>query len=100
MFKTLQRWRNRRNLKLENYAFLFAEPPDNELICFDCETTSLNPKTADILSIGAVKIKGNLIETSQKLELFIKLFCQCVSPKVVRINLLTFLTPQINDDLI
>jgi DNA polymerase-3 subunit epsilon len=72
MFKTLQRWRNRRKLKFEKYAFLFAEPPNNELICFDCETTSLNPKKADILSIGAVKIKGNIIETSQKLELFIK----------------------------
>ena len=72
MFKTLRHWHNRRNLKREEYAFLFAEPPDNEVICFDCETTSLNTKKAELLSIGAVKIKDNLIETSQKLELFIK----------------------------
>jgi len=72
MFKSLQRWHNRKNLKSEKYAFLFDEAPLNELICFDCETTNLNPKKAEILSIGAVKIKKNLILTSQKLELLIK----------------------------
>jgi len=72
MFKTLQKWRNRNKLKLEKYAYLFTEPPDHELICFDCETTNINPKKADILSIGAVKINKNKILTSQKLELFIK----------------------------
>lgn len=72
MFKTLQKLRNRNRLKLEKYAYLFAEPPDNEVICFDCETTNINPKKAEILSIGAVKINKNKILTSQKLELFIK----------------------------
>jgi DNA polymerase-3 subunit epsilon len=72
MLKTLQKKHNRKNLKFEEFAFLFDNPPDNELICFDCETTSLNPKKAEILSIGAVKIRNNNILTSQKLELFIK----------------------------
>lgn len=72
MLKKWQRWRNRKKLKLENYAFLFEEPPENEQVCFDCETTSLNTKKADILSIGALKIQKHKILTSQKLELFIK----------------------------
>jgi DNA polymerase-3 subunit epsilon len=58
MFKTLQRWHNRNKLKQEKYAYLFAEPPDNEVICFDCETTNINPKKAETLSIGAVKINN------------------------------------------
>ena len=71
--KIVTKWHNRRQLKEEKYAFLFDEEfLQNEVVCFDCETTSLNPKKAEILSIGAVKIKENLILTSQKLELFVK----------------------------
>jgi len=72
MIKSLQEKQNRKNLKDENYAFLFEEPENDELVCFDCETTGLNPKKADILSIGAVLIRDNKVLTSQKLELFIK----------------------------
>jgi DNA polymerase III subunit epsilon len=72
MFNVLHQWLNRRRLKYEHYAFLFEAPPDDEWVCFDCETTGLNPKKAELLSIGAVKIKGTTILTSQKLELFIK----------------------------
>lgn len=72
MFASLKRRYNRGQLKDERYAFLFDEPPPNELVCFDCETTGLNPRKADILSIGAVIIQENRILTSQKLELFLK----------------------------
>ncbi|KHD10619.1 hypothetical protein PN36_24355 [Candidatus Thiomargarita nelsonii] len=54
MLKTLKNWHNRRQLNAEKYAFLFDEAPDEDLICFDCETSHLNPKKAEILSIGAV----------------------------------------------
>jgi DNA polymerase-3 subunit epsilon len=72
MFTT---WKNRyyrKRLKDERYAFLFAEPPPNEFVCFDCETTGLETHKAEILSIGAVIIVDNKILTSQKLELFLK----------------------------
>jgi len=65
------RW-NKKRLRDPQYAFLFEPPGDEELVCFDCETTGLNPRKDDILSIGAVKIKGDLILSSQKLELYIK----------------------------
>jgi len=44
----------------------------DEAIVFDTETTGLNPKKDDILSIGAVKIKDNKILTSKTFEVFVK----------------------------
>jgi DNA polymerase III subunit epsilon len=63
---------NLSRLKDPRYSFLFETAPEDEVVCFDCETSSLNPKKAQLLSIGAVKIAHNKILTSQKLELFIK----------------------------
>ncbi|MDY6992795.1 MAG: exonuclease domain-containing protein, partial [Pseudomonadota bacterium] len=64
MLKALQHWYNRRQLKYAQFAFLFEPPVDDECVCFDCETTSLNVKKAQLLSLGAVKIKDNKILTS------------------------------------
>ena len=44
----------------------------DELIVFDTETTGLNLKKDDILSIGAVKVKNNKILVSKTFEVFIK----------------------------
>ena len=67
MFKLKQR-----QLKEACYTFLFDTPPPNEVVVFDTETTGLNPKKDEILSIGAVIVKENKILTSQKFELFVK----------------------------
>lgn len=64
--------RDQRRLKDEKYAFLFQAPPDHCLVCFDCASSNLDVKKADILSIGAVLIDGNKILTSRRLELFIQ----------------------------
>ena len=63
---------NRRRLKDSQFSFLFETPPLEEWVCFDCETTSLDVKKAELLSIGAVIIQNNKILTSQKLELLIR----------------------------
>ena len=63
---------NRKKLKDETYAFLFDEAWEDEVVVFDTETTGLNPKKDEILSIGAVIVKGNKILTSEKFELFVK----------------------------
>lgn len=44
----------------------------DELVSFDCETTSLNVKEAEIISIGAVKIRGNRILTDESFYVLIK----------------------------
>lgn len=54
-----------------DYAFIYDEHPD-ELVSFDCETTSLTVSEAQIISIGAVKIRGNRILTSDTFEILIK----------------------------
>ncbi|WP_024955412.1 3'-5' exonuclease [Sulfurospirillum arcachonense] len=72
MVRNIIRYFNKKNLTNEDYNFLFSSPPPDEFIVYDTETTGLNPKVDEILSIGAVKIKGNKIIASQKFELFVK----------------------------
>jgi DNA polymerase-3 subunit epsilon len=59
----------RRRLKDERYAFLFDEPPPDEWVSVDCETTGLDPKVAEILSVAAIRIKHDRILTSERLEI-------------------------------
>jgi DNA polymerase-3 subunit epsilon len=71
----LTRWRKawaRRGLQDEAYGFLFEEPPPDEAVSLDCETTSLDVATAQILSIGAVRLKGDTILTSQRLDFLVR----------------------------
>jgi DNA polymerase-3 subunit epsilon len=72
MFNSLTQWYYRKQLKEARYSFLFEPPTDDKVVCFDCETTGLNPKTAELVSIGAVKIANNVVLTSERLELFIE----------------------------
>jgi DNA polymerase-3 subunit epsilon len=72
MFYALSRYFNRKRLKDPAYACLFEPAPQDEAVCFDCETSSLDPRKAQLLSIGAVRIQGNRVLTSRKLELFVR----------------------------
>lgn len=72
MFQTLKNSWNKSRLKDGSYLHLFDKYEGDEYVCFDCETTGLNPKVDDIISIGAVIIKGNTILSSKKFERFVK----------------------------
>lgn len=72
MFNTLKQKWNRKYLTDEKFAFLFDESDSDEVVVFDCETTGLNPKADDIISIGAVKVKGNKILTNEAIHIFVK----------------------------
>lgn len=72
MFQSFFNKRNKSKLNDPHYLFLFDEAPSDEVVVFDTETTGLNPKVDEILSIGAVKIKDNKILTSEKFEIFLK----------------------------
>jgi len=54
------------------FRFMFDAPPENEWVALDCETTGLNVRTDEIISIGAVRIVGNRIMTSERLELLVR----------------------------
>lgn len=72
MFETLKQKWNRKHLTDERFAFLFEDTHEDEVVIFDCETTGLNPKVDEIISIGAVKVKGNKILTDQAIHIYIK----------------------------
>ncbi|QKF66319.1 DNA polymerase III, epsilon subunit [Arcobacter venerupis] len=72
MFDTFIKNWNRKKLKNLNFDFLFDEPIDNEYVCLDCETSGLNPKKDEILSIGAVHIKENKILMRKTFNIFLK----------------------------
>jgi len=72
MFHTLKKKWNRKHLSDERFSFLFDASQGDEVVVFDCETTGLNPKMDDIVSIGAVKVKGNKILTNEAIQIFVK----------------------------
>ena len=72
MFRNIKNYFNKKNLSDEKYSFLFDKPLADEYICFDCETTGLNPEIDDIVSIGAVLIKDNIIVSSKRFVRYVK----------------------------
>lgn len=54
------------------YEFLFDRLGDEEVVSIDCETTGLNPRKDDIVSIAAVKIRGRRILTSSAFYVKVK----------------------------
>ncbi|MBA3059676.1 MAG: 3'-5' exonuclease [Gammaproteobacteria bacterium] len=59
-------------LRDPGFRFMFDPAPENEWVALDCETTGLNVRTDEIISIGAVRIVGNRIMTSERLELLVR----------------------------
>ena len=55
-----------------SFRFMFEAPPENEWVSLDCETTGLNVRSDEIISIGAVRIVGNRIMSSERLELLVR----------------------------
>ncbi len=72
MFEKWRRTRNKKRLKDGRFSLLFDEAPPNEYVVFDTETTGLDPRKDEILSIGAVKIRGNRIVSSETFEVFVQ----------------------------
>jgi DNA polymerase-3 subunit epsilon len=62
----------RASLGDHSYLFLFEPGPSDEFIALDCETTGLNPRVDDIITIAAVKIRGNRILTSERFEAIVR----------------------------
>ena len=54
------------------YRFMWDAPPPDEWVSLDCETTGLNTRSDEIIAISAVRIQGDRILTSQRLELLVR----------------------------
>ena len=71
-WQSVQRQWQLRQLTRPEFAFLFDPPPPDEWVSLDCETTGLDVRRDEIISIGAVRIVGQRILTSQRLELLVR----------------------------
>lgn len=56
----------------QRLRFLYDAPPPNEWVSVDCETTGLDTRRDEIISIGAVRIVGDRVMTSEALSLLVK----------------------------
>jgi DNA polymerase-3 subunit epsilon len=56
----------------EHFAFMYDDPPADEWVAIDCETTGLDVRRDQIVSVAAVRIVGNRLLTSQRLELIVR----------------------------
>ena len=56
----------------QSYRFMFKPGPPGEVVAFDCETTGLDVKRDDIITIAAVRIRGNRILTSERFEAVVR----------------------------
>ena len=60
------------HLQNPRFRFMFDPPPDNEWVALDCETTGLDVNVDKIIAIAAVRIVGDRVMTSERLELLVR----------------------------
>jgi len=72
MISRLKHAWQRSRLRDPKYAYLFEPYAGDEVVVLDTETTGMNPRKDEILSIGAVKVRENRILLSDAFEAWIK----------------------------
>jgi len=72
MFEKIGNYLNHKRLKDKKWDFLFEADESEEVVIFDTETTGLDPKKDEILSIGALKVKKNSILTNESFYMTLK----------------------------
>jgi len=55
-----------------DFSFMYDTPPPGEWVTIDCETTGLDTRRDQIVSVAAVRIAGSRLLTSQRLELLVR----------------------------
>ena len=68
----LKSWFYKRRLKDKRFEFIFENEKVDEYVAIDTETTGLDPKKDEILSIAAILIKDNKILVGNSLHIKIK----------------------------
>jgi DNA polymerase III subunit epsilon len=69
----------------QRLRYLYDKPPADEWVSVDCETTGLNPRKDHIIAIGAVRIVGNRVMTSEALQLLVKP-SKAISSEAVKVH--------------
>lgn len=69
MLKALRRAADRRRQAHGDYGWLFSPYTGDEMVAIDCETTGLDTRYAELVSLAAVRIRGDRVLTSDSLDL-------------------------------
>lgn len=69
MLRALRRAKDRRRHASGEYGWLFHPYTGDELVAIDCETTGVDTRTAEPVSIAAVKVRGDRVLASESLDL-------------------------------
>ncbi len=72
MFNRIYQTWQKRHLKVPEYQFLFEPATRAGVVSIDCETTGLNPKKDDIITLAAIRIIDNDILTSESIHLTLR----------------------------
>jgi DNA polymerase III subunit epsilon len=72
MWLAIKRRVDRCLLRDPAFRFLFEEPPAGEAVAIDCETTGLDPRQDDIVTVAAIPIRGSRIVASGRFEAMVK----------------------------
>jgi len=56
----------------QSYRFMFQPGPKDEVVSIDCETTGLDVHRDRIVTIAAIKVRGNRILTSESFEAVVR----------------------------
>ncbi|WP_456430010.1 3'-5' exonuclease [Nitratifractor sp.] len=72
MISSLKKAWQKHRLKDPKYAYLFEPYQGDEVVVLDTETTGMDPRKDEVLSIGAVKVRGNRILLSEAFEAWLK----------------------------
>jgi DNA polymerase III subunit epsilon len=70
----------------ERFRFMWDAPPPGEWVAIDCETTGLSVHRDEIISVGAVRIVGDRLVTSERLELLVRPARRRISADSVRVH--------------
>lgn len=69
MLRTLRRVADHRRHAHGRYGWLFHPYTGDELVALGCQTTGTNPRTAELVAIAAVRLRGDRVLTSESLDL-------------------------------
>jgi len=72
LLRAIRRFKDKRTQRGGAWAHLFEKYEGKEVVSLDLETTSLDVSKASILSIGAVRISGKRVKTSDRLDIALK----------------------------
>ena len=72
MIRSLRRAADRRRQADGHYGWLFNPYTGDEMVAIGCETSGLDPRTADLISIGAVRLTSERVLTTDSLDLCLR----------------------------